>query len=186
MKTTLATPIGIRAYLRIYWGDNCKTSGCHNAMKHLKDSPDENWELGGKVEDYPFDQWPTHCDCGEPVPVDNITKQIHRKTLYDTPSGKLEPGNLYWVSYLPENMYWDNHKGPHLHAILPNGYGWNIDSRASNCTKPEDRTHRCWVRHGEVPNIHVDKNGHTCSAGAGSIIGGDWHGFLHHGQFNKC
>jgi hypothetical protein len=31
--------------------------------------------------------------------------------------------------------------------------------------------------------VHVDKAGATCTAGAGSIIAGDWHGFLHNGQF---
>ena len=75
---------------------------------------------------------------------------------------------------------WDNlFEGP-LHVKTPGG-DWNIDSRASNCTRPDDRTHRCWCRHGEPPNLHVDKAGDTCSAGAGSIICGNYHGFLHHG-----
>ena len=69
---------------------------------------------------------------------------------------------------------------------LPNGREWDIDSRCSNCTLPDDRIHRCWVRHGEPPNIHVDKNGHTCSAGAGSILAGDYHGFLHNGELTPA
>lgn len=68
-----------------------------------------------------------------------------------------------------------------LAVRLPNGYGWAPDSRASNCTRPDDDTHRCWVRHGEVPRITVDKNGDTCSAGAGSILSNGWHGFLRDG-----
>jgi hypothetical protein len=103
--------------------------------------------------------------------------------IYDTPSGKLEPGCLYWNESYPKNMYWDNQEGPYLMAVLPNGNHWCIDSRASNCTLPEDRFHRCWCRHGEVPDITVDKNGITCSAGAGSIQSGDYHGFLRNGEF---
>jgi hypothetical protein len=75
---------------------------------------------------------------------------------------------------------WDNATEAPLIVRTPGG-DWNIDSRASNCTMPDDKTHRCWVRHGEPPNIHVDKNGHTCGAGAGSIISGNYHGFLHNG-----
>ena len=103
--------------------------------------------------------------------------------IWDTPSGELEPGCLYWANWLPNRMFWDNQDGPHLMAVLPNGYHWNIDSRASNCTRMDDRTHRCWCRHGELPNITVDKNGNTCSAGAGSIQMGDYHGFLRNGEF---
>lgn len=43
--------------------------------------------------------------------------------------------------------------------------------------------HKCWVRHGDprASNVTVDKNGDTCSAGAGSILAGDYHGFLQAG-----
>lgn len=55
----------------------------------------------------------------------------------------------------------------------------------------EDVTkHKCWVRHGTPPQevVHVDKNGVTCGAGAGSIAiqpsgqNPGWHGFLHNGE----
>ena len=48
---------------------------------------------------------------------------------------------------------------------------------------PGDDVHRCWVRHGrpEDGTLHVDKNGQTCAAGAGSIQTHNWHGFLHNG-----
>lgn len=63
---------------------------------------------------------------------------------------------------------------------------WYIENRASNCTLPQDNDHRCWVRHGTVgQKIHVDKNGKTCGAGAGSIFMGpdnSWHGFLQNGK----
>jgi hypothetical protein len=52
----------------------------------------------------------------------------------------------------------------------------------------DDMAHFCWVRHGrpEDGNLHVDKNGQTCSAGGGSIDTGKWHGFLHNGELNPC
>jgi hypothetical protein len=65
---------------------------------------------------------------------------------------------------------------------LPNGRDWAIDGRATNCTRPDDHEHQCWVKHGEPPNITVDKDGNTCGAGAGSIQIGDWHGFLRDGM----
>lgn len=90
--------------------------------------------------------------------------------VYDTEDGELHPGDMFWHY---------NYKGvDHLHLVLPNGIHWDIDSRASNCTLPEDNEHKCWVRHGEPPEITVDKKGLTCSAGAGSIQAGDFHGYL--------
>jgi hypothetical protein len=38
------------------------------------------------------------------------------------------------------------------------------------------------VKHGTAPNLHVDKAGLTCQAGAGSILCGNYHGFLHNGE----
>lgn len=111
--------------------------------------------------------------------------------IYDTPSGEPEPGCLFWNTSIPENYYWDNHKGPHLMVVCPNGSRWCIDSRASNCDMPDDRTHRCWVWHGdpEKGEIHVDKNGHTCGAGGGSIwvdqgTSKEYHGMLQNSVFN--
>lgn len=76
--------------------------------------------------------------------------------------------------------------GRSLVVRCPDGHDWMIDSRASNCTLPKNDTHHCWVRHGkpEDGTLHVDKNGATCAAGAGSI--GKWHGFLHGGRFTGC
>lgn len=112
---------------------------------------------------------------------------------WDTKSGNLEPGAMFWDYNYEENLYWDNHKGPHLCVVLPDMHIWNIDSRASNCTDKNNRLHRCWVRHGEPPNITVDKHpaNHTCKAGGGSILthGSDgkesFHGFLRNGHIVK-
>ncbi len=78
--------------------------------------------------------------------------------------------------------------GRSLVVILPGKRPWCIDSRANNCTKKDDKVHRCWVRHGnpEDGTLHVDKNGNTCSAGAGSIAVPGYHGFLHHGFLTDC
>lgn len=77
--------------------------------------------------------------------------------------------------------HWSNCDGHHILVYFPNGTWFDICSRASNCTMPEDRTHRCWVVHGELPAITVDKNGQTCQAGAGSFQIREWHGFIRNG-----
>lgn len=67
----------------------------------------------------------------------------------------------------------------------PSRHHWYIDYRASNCTMPNDKDHRCWVRHGSVGDkLTVDKAGNTCGAGAGSFYMDDmkWHGFLRNGM----
>ena len=80
---------------------------------------------------------------------------------------------------------WTNCDGKHLWCALPpNGHPWNIDGRCSNCAQKDETTHRCWVRHGDpsVPSsLHVDKAGHTCNAGGGSIATDGYHGHLHNG-----
>jgi hypothetical protein len=94
-----------------------------------------------------------------------------------------KPGDMFWMSF--SSGFCNNHEPPcrmHLVVVCPDGHWWNIDSRASNCTMKEDKTHRCWVRHGDPPNITVDKDGATCNAGAGSIQTPGWHGFLRNGE----
>lgn len=168
MKARLATPIG-----KLIIGEYI------SGVAHRHEAA-----VGKVSHDEVFDGGQYQCDeCKEMFKPDTWG------TRYDTPSGKLEPGCLWWNNDLPENYYWDNHKGPHLYAMTPNGHFWNIDSRASNCGSPNDRLHRCWVRTGKVPNIHVGKDGHTCVAGAGSIWANkgepdEWHGYLHHGEFH--
>lgn len=90
---------------------------------------------------------------------------------------------------------WNNDDGRHLIVQVPGkdadgnftkGRRWDVDNRCSNCTLPDDRTHRCWVRSGTPPQVDVAKNGYTCSAGAGSILTEDWHGFLRNGKLITC
>lgn len=211
MKCRLIEQTGTRASLRIYWGDSrnreCPVKGYHNAEKYLTDSPDpEDRKFAGQPKDHADPaEWPTHCDgCGAPVPAGFFLNESHRagehspqyqvfyRRLYNTASGKPEPGDVYWAPWYHDEdkqyrCQWDNCDDPrgHLIVILPNGAEWDVDSRASNCDMREDRTHRCWVRHGEPPNLHVDKSGHTCNAGAGSILNGNYHGFLHNGELTN-
>ena len=105
-------------------------------------------------------------------------------------SFKLPDGAVVWGHELPVGAAWylkhwhvQGLDGKTLAVRIP-GYTWIIDDRCSNCTLPDDIAHRCWVRHGSVEDgtLHVDKNGLTCSAGAGSIVVPSWHGFLHHGH----
>jgi hypothetical protein len=194
MKARLIKEIGTRARLRVYWGDNeCANClgggnrGYHNAMVHLVDSAElGDWKLGGSPADYADERWPTKCDwCGLPVPP-GATRQVHHSRLYDTPSGEPEPGSIYEAHWYPRDFMFDGVER-HLICILPSGGTWHMTGRASNCTRPDDRTHRCWVIHEEAPGVfHVDKNGDTCAAGAGSIAAPGWHGFLHHGELVRC
>lgn len=103
-------------------------------------------------------------------------------------SEDLQPGDMFFVPYYHrayKHGYcpWDDCDDPrgHLMVVLPCGHIWDIDTRAKNCDRKDDRSHRCWVRHGEPPDITVDKaGGPTCRAGAGSIQCwcGSYHGHL--------
>lgn len=184
-----------------------KYGGCHNAFAFIADLPGaveviQASKLFGKVADYAEDQWPMGCKfCAEPVPAVAVlpevigdigialTRQVDANRLYDTPSGEIEPGCLYYAHWLHDASepcpHWDNCDGRHLMAMLPNGESWDIDSRARNCTMKADRRHRCWVREGspEAGDVHVSKAGFTCSAGAGSIAVNGYHGLLQKGEF---
>lgn len=76
--------------------------------------------------------------------------------------------------------------GMAIACVCLGGRHWHIEGRASNCTRPEEQDHRCWVRQGTVGDrLTVDKNGPTCGAGAGSFFMGqndEWHGFLRGGK----
>lgn len=108
---------------------------------------------------------------------------MHWNAIPKGERGSPLPGAMFWIEFSGGKC--SDHEPPcerHLTVVCPDGHWWTIDSRASNCGSPEDKVHRCWVRHGEPPNITVDKAGVTCSAGSGSIQTPDWHGFLRNGQ----
>ena len=135
-------------------------------------------------------RWPTKCDrCGEAFGPSDPYQLFHDR-IYRAADGRewplreLPTGAVYNASWYAD-MGWVGPDGRSLVVILPtpDRHPWCIDSRASNCTMKNDSVHRCWVRHGrpEDGTLHVDKNGHTCAAGAGSIGVPGYHGFLHHG-----
>lgn len=129
--------------------------------------------------------WPEPCPtCNMPMDYDDAgwrsTGSVRYYRRVDTGEVRLGimafgPGAM-WDNALSHGRKGDDGRG--LAVILPNGDTWHIDSRASNCGRPDDDLHRCWVRHGEVPQITVDKDGNTCPAGGGSIQAGDYHGRL--------
>ncbi len=131
-------------------------------------------------------RWPAACRrCGRAF-ADADEWYVRYEHLYERGDGggdctirEAPPGAMWDASWMPEVM-----RGPDgrcLTVRLPNGRDWCVDGEASNCTRPGDRSHHCWVRHGEPPAITVDKDGPTCDAGGGSIQSGDYHGFLRSG-----
>lgn len=168
------------------WGQRCPDGGGeHHARRESEQQPPG--ELG--QPDSVAQGWDGRCTgCGAPIPWDDgeVYGSSGNVPVYDTPSGRLEPGCLFWTDHAGIHSCfarWTNCDGRHLHAVLPTGQQWDIDSRARNCGSPDDTEHRCWIRHGEPPAVHVDKAGRTCSAGAGSIAVPGYHGFLHAGTF---
>lgn len=183
-----------RYYNAVHGGESpCAQGHYHQAMVPLDVIVPVLDEKGDPpVQRHPLDDsaWPTHCACGYTF-TEQDDKQVfvdHIMTRSDTGAEvvlrQAPPGSMWHVDWYPDTM-----KGPDgrtLMVKLPNGREWVVDSRANNCTKPDDKVHRCWCRHGEVPKVTVDKSGNTCSAGAGSIIAGDFHGFLRKGILTEC
>lgn len=169
----------------------CVTDWGHDAWFKIEDKEGEREPMLSHPKDDP--RWPTKCEkCSYEFQPDDewqlFSQIIYRNvengeqhTLRDAPAGAMWYAD-WMLEYRPERAGPDGH---YLSVRTPGG-DWALDSRASNCTKPDDKEHRCWCRHGEVPNIHVDKVGNTCEAGGGSIICGSYHGFLHNGELVSC
>lgn len=185
----------VALFLRRYSGGDrkCDKTGSYcNGQVFFCDAPaarDEEGYLRDVNADKPPHtdaRWPTACDaCGRGFAADD-PHQLFQDQIMRAADGRefrhreLPPGACY-------DAWWDPTKGPDgrsLVVVLPTKLPWHIDHRASNCTMPGDNVHRCWVRHGkpEDGTLHVDKNGQTCAAGAGSIAVPGYHGFLHHGK----
>lgn len=218
----LIKEIRTEAFWRVYWYDSnhpCKDGETfHQAMKLMDVGPLHDRSFGNHREKVLAD-WPLVCDgCGLARPCSYEERyqksytaggcmfHIFYKDVFNTASGQPEPGDIYYSDLClrlkdkddspgychQTHKAWTNCNGVHLIAVLPNGRTWDIDSRCSNCTMPDDTTHRCWIRHG-LPELGelltVDKNGFTCQAGGGSIDAkgtgntGPWHGFLRLSEF---
>jgi hypothetical protein len=194
MQTRLIERVGTRFYLRKEWG-KCPKNPSEWSNEHEARTTFDTDQTDRKAKMPPegnphYDEIGPCEYCGEEPPPDASNLGGYGP-LYDTPSGKEEPGSLYFVEHDPDDycwLGWENCDGKHLHAVCPNGATWVIDQRASNCGRPDDNAHRCWVRHGDPEKgepVHVDKQGDTCTGGAGSIVAGDYHGFLHNGRFTS-
>jgi len=99
--------------------------------------------------------------------------------LPENPNNRIAAGEA--IDILPGDLFIHTPMG--LTAYLPTGLFWNIDQRASNCTKPEP--HRCWRWLDKPPNVTVVQG--DCENGAGSISsyypdGKRYHAFLWHGE----
>jgi hypothetical protein len=189
--------VGLRRYSKRYGRGTCPSAGYyHNAIFYIgeiaanRSEPDKDgdrvWSFGGPHEVPHIDgRWPKLCDCGYEFAEFDDWQVWHDPLYQRTDTGEkmttrdAKPGAMWDAWWYP----WKGPDGLSLMVRLPNGHDWCIDGRANNCTMPQDTEHRCWVRHGKPPVITVDKNGLTCAAGAGSILSGDYHGFLRGGRF---
>jgi hypothetical protein len=184
---------------RNYIGDAPVIWSAHGDCKYISN--------GSKtVLDKTDPRWPTKCDACDYVFTEDDEWQLFVEHIYLRP----DTGELYRYRDLPVGAmwyaawaaeFWTGPDGKSLMVKTPGGE-WQIDSRANNCdslckncnkpyhahnsgtctTYEDSNPHNCWIRHGTPPEIHVDKNGNTCGAGAGSILCGDYHGFLHNGH----
>jgi hypothetical protein len=171
------------------------TMGYHDAMVAIEQAVETfdpvkmHWVDDGKTpEDYKDDpRWPTQCVCGYQFqPSDqwqlfgsHIYKRVdtgEEMTLRDAPEGAM--WDATWYHGVPQ---WCGDDGRAIICRVPTNHDWHIDGTCSNCTRPKEE-HKCWVRHGDPPNLTVDKNGNTCAAGAGSVLTSTWHGFLRNGE----
>jgi len=164
--------------------------GYHTASVPLDVVEGED-QTSGDLWPHDDSRWPTACEgCGRAFTDEDAWQLdcnheyrnvVSRETfsLRDAP-----PGAMWDASWMGDG--WRGSDGICLIVMLPNGLQWTVDGRATNCTLPDDRVHKCWIRHGDprTEAITVDKNGVTCAAGAGSIQAGDYHGFLTAGVFN--
>lgn len=187
--------LGLRRYSSAPMG--CPGGGYHNAIAYIGETrcvtlTDAAGEQSNRYPDAPREvprtdaRWPIGCERCDYVFEPEDEWQVWTEELYvraDTGEHvtirNAAPGAMWHADWMPHR-----YRGPDGHCLvvrLPNGNDWIVDSRASNCDRPDDWQHRCWVRHGVPPKVTVGKNGLTCGAGAGSIQSGDYHGFLRNG-----
>lgn len=191
----------IRRSLRRYVSselEKCPGPGMsyHNASRVIDEQPVIRGVRAGREvtmntyspEEFAGDpRWPNKCDHCDRALTEDDKCQVFVEPIYR----RTDTGEEMTLRGAPPGAMWDAtwfsdiYRGPDRRCLvvrLPDGHDWMIDSRASNCSMRGDNSHKCWVRHGEPPNITVDKNGHTCQAGGGSIQTPKWHGFLRNGE----
>lgn len=169
--------------------------GCDADVVIADDDPASSWpdSSGDHPDVVPHDdpRWPQTCEACRCDFAAEDEWQLNTRDLW---RGALD-GRLYTLRDAPAGAMWDAHwmsdhwRGPDgicLVVKTPGG-DWMVDGEASNCTR-KGEAHECWVRHGDprTGSVHVDKNGNTCAAGAGSIQQGSYHGFLHNDHLVQC
>jgi len=172
MQCRLIEPIGEKHVVTFEWGDNQRIE-----VEITKEQYDLGWDEVERLAK------PQH------VPADAKMHISHRHVWNTEDGTNKHPGDMYytpWTHYEEDGKikccYWDNCNDPrgHLIVVLPTGFPFDTDGRASNCKDPNNRTHRCWEKHGEAPNITL--GGPTSDNGVGSIGAAGWHGYLKEGK----
>jgi hypothetical protein len=176
----------------------CVNGGYHNASVAIGevDFPLDN-NLDGSNYSPPFDledsRWPVKCAYCDYVFLPDDERQHNLERLYrrvDTDVlialHELPPGASYDSMF--DHDFWTGPDGISLVVVLPDSTHWCVDSRANNCTRKDDKTHKCWVREGDprACNVTAGKQSNTCDAGAGSIATSKYHGFLVNGFLESC
>lgn len=183
--------ISLRRYAWTNDSDKCPVNGYHTRMVFS-----HTWQSDGAprtpdAEDKKDPRWPKVCECGYVFKPTDEWQFFNEWEYKRTDSGEFTtlrsaPVGAIWRADWYEDMKeFCGTDGKSYVCKTPDG-DWCIDQRASNCTLPKDDVHKCWCRHGEAPDFTVDKNGNTCSAGAGSILKPKWHGFLTGGYLVQC
>ena len=199
LETTNTFLASLRRFVFSGSSNACPSAhGYHDAQAPI-DTIDRNnikgsdGPVSGDLHDHFDSRWPKKCAHCDYQFVDTDQWQVFHDEIYLSKASHAFSSSLRSSEYMtlreaPVGAMWDAHwysrSGPdgiHLMVRLPGKYDWHVDGRANNCTLPNDDKHYCWVRHGVQPLVTVDKNGHTCKAGAGSIQTPDWHGFLRNG-----
>jgi hypothetical protein len=184
----------LRRFAWSHEGNHCPAKpgqNCHNAEVVIGQVEKESKYNGTGEDDFDHSSllWPKVCEaCGRVFHDDDQWQHNFKRLFRDLRNGNLyklhdlPPGAMYYADWYQDN-YFSPSDGKCLVVVLPNArrHHWIVDSRASNCTLPDDKEHRCWVREGVPPKVTVSKNGKTCSAGAGSILSDEYHGFLQNG-----
>jgi len=179
---------------------NPKLGYCHAEVDLVVDPSSEiersySWTPGDNDP-----RWPRRCACGY-----EFTDKDYRVASWKNFWKRTDTGEIIEMRNAPPGAMWfadwmvDGHlqyqsdkdrrnRGPDGRCLVVRtpGGDWMIDGQCSNCDRKGDHEHKCWVRHGEAPNITVDKNGLTCGAGGGSILKGSYHAMLQNGVLRDC
>lgn len=185
-----------KKYLRCYSKKPCTSRhGIHDAKIYVGEVTGN--PISGMVTEEPSLNYPTHCQCGYEFTPDDIRMTFHRPiykrygseeymTLEEAPFGACYNAE-YIANRIPKGQMGVGDDGMSLVIKTPGGEWW-VDRRANNCTNPTDNQHHCWVRHGDpriLGSLHIDKNGYTCNAGAGSIVLGNYHAMCLNGYLRE-